>query len=126
MTTVPNRKISETILAFSHVVYPAGAPPLPLDAARSLFQVVITVWNAHAMAMPPWDDQQHLARLHSMVAKMPPEMAQLIAALSAHRLEQFADYPRAVGEWSIVADKANGFLLRCDARLPATSGKMDS
>ena len=52
---VPTRKISETIIDF-------GAPLLEQlhgretpDVVQATFSLVVTVWNAHVMAMPPLD-----------------------------------------------------------------------
>ncbi len=37
--------------------------------------------------------------------------------LTQRRRQRFAEDPRAVGEWSLTSDGADGFRFRCDARL---------
>lgn len=117
---IPKRKISETIVDF-------GAPLIleldhqqPIEIVRGVFTIVITVWNAHVMAMPAWGQPQLLEQLAELL-RTPGTAAQMIRAyaeLSARRHKHFADDPRAVGEWSIAIDHSGRVRLHCDARLP--------
>ena len=118
----PERKISATILDFAApVIDPLVQQGLPIATLNNLFQIIITIWNAHVMATPTWGQPEILANLRNMVAGpgAPPELATLFVVLSERRKGLFADDPRAVGEWSVIPDKAEVFRLRCDARMPA-------
>jgi hypothetical protein len=114
------RKISETVLDFGEPILCQLDPSLPLDAVQTAFKLVITVWNAHVLAMPRWGQPKALADLHERMSdpQMPPGMVDAIRVLSQRRLEQFANDGRAVGEWSLVME-AGRWRLRCDARAPA-------
>ena len=64
---IPQRKISETIIDF-------GAPLIceldknqSIEIVRAVFTIVITVWNAHVMAMPVWGKPQLLEQLGELV-----------------------------------------------------------
>ena len=117
---IPSRKISETIIDF-------GAPLIfdldknqPIEIVRSVFTIVITVWNAHVMAMPVWGKPQLLEQLGELLRALgtAPEMLDTCAELAARRQLHFADDPRAVGEWKIEFDHAGRVRLHCDARIP--------
>ena len=119
---IPSRKISETIIDF-------GAPLIfdldkdqPIEIVRSVFTIVIMVWNAHVMAMPVWGKPQLLEELGKLLLS-PGAAAQLIHTcneLTARRKQHFADDPRAVGEWNVEFDHAGRVRLHCDARIPTS------
>jgi hypothetical protein len=118
--TIPKRKISETIIDF-------GAPLIldldntqPIAIVRSVFTIVITVWNAHVMAMPVWGKPQLLEQLGELLRTpgTAPQMIEACTTLAARRHQHFAHDPRAVGEWTLAIDHAGHVRLRCDARLP--------
>jgi len=94
------RKISETILDFGEPLLSQLDAALPLDMIQSTFQIVITVWNAHVIAMPRWGQPRFLADLHERMRdpQMPPEMVEAFRTLSQRRLERFANDGRAVGD----------------------------
>ena len=119
MSAQPVRNISETILDFGEPLFSQLDPALPLDAVQSIFEVVVTVWNAHVMAMPRWGQPRFLADLHERMQdpQIPPEMVDAMRTLSQRRLERFANDGRAVGEWSLVMETGQ-WRLRCDARVP--------
>ena len=100
MSAPPERKISETILDFGEPLLSQLDAALPLDMIQSTFQIVITVWNAHVMAMPRWGQPRFLADLHERMRdpQMPPEMVEAFRTLSQRRLERFANDGRAVGD----------------------------
>ena len=104
-----------------------GAPLLsdlneqqPIELKRAALQIVITVWNAHVMAMPVWGKPELLERLNELLAgpNTAPEMIRACTQLSRRRLEQFANDPRAVAEWSLVSEGPDQLRFRCDGRVP--------
>ncbi|MGZ5148123.1 MAG: hypothetical protein ACXWCP_31705 [Burkholderiales bacterium] len=120
MPAIPKRKISETVIDF-------GAPLLrDLDQAQSIeivratFSLVITVWNAHVMAMPVWDKPDVLKQLDDVLCApgTAPQMIAACAALTTRRQQHFASDPRAVGEWRVAFDNQGRARLHCDARVP--------
>lgn len=117
---IPSRKISETIIDF-------GAPLIfdldkdqPIEIVRSVFTIVIMVWNAHVTAMPVWGQPQLLEQLGKLLLNpgAAPQLIDTCKKLAARRQEHFADDPRAVGEWNVQFDHAGRVRLHCDARIP--------
>lgn len=117
---IPNRKISETIIDF-------GAPLIfdldkdqPIEIVRSVFTIVIMVWNAHVMAMPVWGKPQLLEELGTLLLRpgAAPQLINTCTELATRRQQHFADDPRAVGEWNVEFDRAGRVRLHCDARIP--------
>ncbi|MDI1476386.1 hypothetical protein [Polyangium sp. y55x31] len=117
---IPDRKISETILDFGEPLLSQLGPAPPIEVAENALRIVITVWNAHVMAMSVWGIPEHLAHVQDLLRDpiAPQGMKDAFAALSVRRREKFSEDPRAVGEWSIVPDGHGGHQFRCDARVP--------
>ncbi len=117
---VPDRKISETILDFGEPLLSRFDESAPIHVVREAVMIVITVWNAHVMAMPIWGEPGHLENLEAILRAHPepPGAPPLVDSLSKRRRERFASDPRAVGRWDVVPDAHGGFKLVCDARLP--------
>ena len=117
---IPTRKISETIIDF-------GAPLIfdldkdqPIEIVRSVFTIVIMVWNAHVTAMPAWGKPQLLEELGKLLLSpgAAPQLIDTCKELAARRQQHFADDLRAVGEWNVEFDHAGRVRLHCDARIP--------
>ncbi|MGZ5164818.1 MAG: hypothetical protein ACXWIT_30775 [Burkholderiales bacterium] len=117
---IPKRKISETVIDF-------GAPLLreldqqqPIEIVRATFNLVITVWNAHVMAMPVWGKPDVLQQLDDLLRApgTAPQMIATCANLATRRQQHFASDPRAVGEWRVAFDNQGRARLHCDARVP--------
>ena len=117
---IPTRKISETIIDFGAPLISDLDPSQPIEIVRSVFTIVITVWNAHVLAMPVWGKPQLLEQLGELLqtAGSAPQLTDTCAQLAARRQERFADDPRAVGEWSVAIDRQGRVRLHCDARVP--------
>lgn len=114
-------KISEMILDFAApIVDQLVAEKAPLKTWRESMMMVITVWNAHVMAMPLWGKPEILAELMVMVGgpTAPAGLSAVFLALSEERRTRFATVPLVIGEWSVTQLPDGGFSLRCDARLP--------
>ena len=127
LVLLPKSKISMTILEFAEPLFAHFPEIPPIDALRNLLKIVITVWNAHTLAMPIWGEPQHLDNLNEVLGGPAPPLwtAAAVAALTDRRHERFGDDPRAVGEWAIEPD-GDGFVFRCDARLPDSVLPRDS
>lgn len=116
---IPTRKISETILDFGEPLLSRFDETPPIDLMREALMTVITVWNAHVLAMSIWGEPEHLERLTECLSSpgVPEELRGTVDTMTRRRNERFKDDPRAVGEWAV--KPANGeYRLRCDARLP--------
>jgi cytochrome c-type biogenesis protein CcmH/NrfG len=85
-----------------------------------VFAILITVWNAHVMAMPVWGKPQLLEQLGELLQApgSAPQLIDTCARLAARRQEHFAQDPRAVGEWRVTIDPQGRVRLHCDARVP--------
>jgi hypothetical protein len=118
--SVPDRKISETILEFAQpILGPFGELP-ELAAARSILGLAVSVWNFHAMATPLWGKPEYLAKARAQMRApgTPREIAEIFESLLARRAEHYGDDPRVVGDWNLGPDGRGGHTFRCDCRLP--------
>ncbi len=64
---IPKTKISMTILEFGEPLFAQFPEVPPIDVLRKLLKIVITVWNAHALAMPIWGEPHHLDNMKQLV-----------------------------------------------------------
>jgi len=118
--TIPQRKISETLIDFGAPLIFDLDPNQPIEIVRSVFTIVIMVWNAHVMAMPAWGKPQLLEHVRALL-RTPGTAPQLIDSyteLAARREQHFAQDPRAVGEWNVQFDHAGRVRLHCEAHVP--------
>lgn len=121
-------------MAVTHKTGTAGQLPaieqLPPGASREVceqtFQLIILIWNAHAVSRF-WGQPQHLAAAQDTIRKavaegvLPIEALEALEALSARRQQPpFADDLRAVGHWELRETAAGKWNLHCDARMPAS------
>lgn len=60
--TEPEREISETILDFGQPLLGAFDFEAPIDVVHAAHEYVVTVWNAHVMAMPIWGNRSSWSR----------------------------------------------------------------
>lgn len=116
---IPQGKISATIIDFGAPLISDLDPGQPLEIVRSVFAIVITVWNAHVMAMPVWGKPQLLQQLGELLQApgTAPQLIDTCAQLAARRQEHFAQDPRAVGEWSVTIEQPGRVRLHCEARV---------
>ena len=119
-------KISSTIVEFGLPLIEQLPPAPSRELCEQTFQLIILIWNAHAMSRF-WGQPQHLAAAHdtirTVVAEgvLPIDALEVFEALSARRQQPpFADDPRAVGHWELRATAAGKWNLHCDARMPAS------
>lgn len=118
---LPTRKLSDVLLDFGRPLLDQFTEPPPKLLLEQVMLVVITIWNAHTLALPVWGEPLELEELKNTVYAegSPPELAEAFELLSARRAELFRDDPRAVGDWAIEVDGAE-ISLRCDPRIPRT------
>ena len=120
MPAIPKRKISETVIDFGAPVLRDLDQEQSIEIVRATFSLVITVWNAHVMAMPVWGNPEALKQLEEIL-RAPGTAPQMIAAcadLATRRQQHFANDPRAVAEWRVAVDNRGHARLHCDARVP--------
>lgn len=115
--------ISDTILEFARPVLTEIEAPNVENLKRTL-EFVITVWNAHVMAMPVWGHPHHLAQLTAASSlRGTPAVSRTFAELSERRLASFTDDERLVSKWDLVEDGSGRTRFDCTAKLPvAPSG----
>ncbi len=120
VTSVPTRKISETLLEFAEPVLDALGPVADAELVRHALQLAINAWNVHAMSMPVWGNPHFLSEARAAINApgAPSELSILFERLLERRATVYGSDPRVVGEWNLRTDGAGGFSLRCDARLP--------
>lgn len=95
---LPKRKISDTVIDFGAPVLRDLDSAQPIEIVRATFSLVITVWNAHVMAMPIWGKPEVLEQLEDLLRTpgTPTEMTAACADLATRRQQHFANDPRAV------------------------------
>jgi hypothetical protein len=116
-TPFPDRKISETFLAFAAPLLRDLPSEAPVQRAEEALQVAFTAWNAVIFA-DVLNDDRHLRNLRSLLAHK-PEVAQVVEQLVVRKRALFADDPRLIGIWE-VTKTTDGINLRADARDPYT------
>src|ERR1035437_11165467 len=115
---IPGRKLSETILDFGAPLIDLLDADQPIEVVREILSIVITVWNAHVLAMPVWNKPGSLIHLKSQLEseQAEPEFIQTYCDLSQRRDMHFATDPRVVCAWSVAADSSS-LKLHCAANL---------
>lgn len=115
-TTLPTRKLSETILDFgAPMLAPLGEVPPEEDLRRAL-ELVIAIWNAHVFALA--GNPTHLSAMADLIyAQEMSEAMDMFEALSARRVDHFSTDPRLVGDWDIVDDGRGGHAFQCEVRV---------
>ena len=114
------RKLSETLFAFGEPLLSQLGDDAPLPVRKQSMQLVITVWNAGAMAMPEWGEPELVRQLEQTLAQaaLASPMRDLLQQMLVRRRELFGSDPRAVGEWALIPQADAGWVLRCSAHLP--------
>lgn len=121
---IPSRKLSATLLEFGEQLLSQLGDEAPLPVRQQSLQLVITVWNAGAMAMPLWGKPELLRQFEQTLAQTAIASAttDLLKQLLVRRREQFGTDPRTVGEWGLRSAPDSGYVLHCEAHLP-TQGR---
>lgn len=120
---VPARKLSETLFAFGEPLFSLLGEDAPLPVRQQSMQLVITAWNAGAMAMPEWGKPELLRQFEQMLTQHATAlpMTDVLRQLLVRRRELFGSDPRAVGDWALIPQPDATYVLRCEAHLPTGS-----
>jgi hypothetical protein len=113
--SIPDRKISETLLHFARLtpdVLPSEAPEL---RAHEALTVACTVWNAVVFA-DVLNDHRHLDQVRRLIAGT-PQAAALVEQLIVRKRTLFADDERLIGTFEVTRT-TEGINVHADARDP--------
>ena len=117
----PDRKISETFLAFAAPMLQAGG------ASKHQFEealgVAFTAWNAVVLADVRMDDQ-YLNQIRRLTAGN-TETSSLVEGLIERKRTLFGDDPRMIGEYRVTRTE-DGFNLWAEARSPYPSSEKNT
>jgi hypothetical protein len=118
---IPAHKMSETLLAFGEPLFALLGEDAPLPVREQSMKMVITVWNAGAMAMPLWGQPELLRQFEQTLeqATFAAETAGVLKLLLVRRREVYGSDPRAVGEWGLRVAPDGTYVLHCAAHLPS-------
>ena len=116
----PETSISDTILEFGRPVLDGLPRPAGLDVLKQALELVISVWNAFAMAAPEWGRPEHLAELERLISvSSSPHMISAFEALSEARRQRYAADVRVVRTWDVVIGEAGAARFDCAACSPS-------
>lgn len=108
-----------TLLDFVAPLLGSTEERLPHDLTKDILTFTITVWNAHAMALPAWNHPEHLEQLDAMLAQPDAEdLRSMYAQLKATRQERYRLDARVVGEWDLKDGDDGTRRLRAELRMP--------
>ena|ERR1700712_5286950 len=118
---IPARALSATLLEFGEPLLARLGDDAPLPVRKQCLQLVITVWNAGAMATPRWGKAELLGQLEQTLAQpaITSATTDLLQQLLIRRQEYFGSDPRAVGDWELQPAPDGGYVLHCTAHLPS-------
>jgi hypothetical protein len=86
------RKISETIIEFGEPLINQLDADQPEEVVRSTFEIVITVWNAHVMAMPRWEQPRFIVDLQERL-RDPQMTAPWSTPFASFRVDELSSLP---------------------------------
>jgi hypothetical protein len=123
--TPPVRGTSEfaaTLLHFGEPVLEI-LPSRPAQAeVREAVELLVSVWNAHALAAPTWGSHEPLQQIEAIAesADSPHFLVRVLKVLSERKRTQFALDTRIAEDWEIAGD-GRSYLLSCSERAPVRS-----
>ena len=115
VSSVSNRKISETFLKFAAPLLHDLPSDAPERRTRDALQVCFAAWNAVIFADVLKDDK-YLIQLRPLTADK-PEATLLMEQMIARKRALFADDTRLIGNWKVTLTE-EGIKLYADARDP--------
>lgn len=129
METRPSTKVLRGSSEFADTLIDFGAPVLEILPARpaegevrEAIELLVSVWNAHALALPAWGAPDALQHLQAVAASadVPHFLARVLSVLAERRTNNFAADARVAEEWTIAGD-GRGYVLSCEAKGPLQS-----
>ena len=123
--TPPLRGTSEfaaTLIDFGEPVLEI-LPSRPAEAeVREAVELLVSVWNAHALAAPAWGEVEPLQEIEAIAhsADAPHFLVRVLKVLSERKKTQFAGDTRVADEWDLAGD-GRSYLLTCEERAPIRS-----
>jgi hypothetical protein len=115
LSSVPDRKISETFLDFAAPLLHDLPSEAPERRAREALRLSFTAWNAVIFA-DALNDDRYLNEIRRLTADK-PETALLVEQMIARKRALFADDARLIGNWEVTRTE-DGINLHADARDP--------
>jgi hypothetical protein len=112
---VPDKKISETFLAFAEPLFMEGADTAPTrHQVEQILKVAFTVWNAIVFDTVHGNDR-YVSDLRKLMAKDPLSVA-IVEGMITRKLTEFADDLRVIGDYELY-EKNGEWRLRAEAKL---------
>jgi len=130
METRTSTKILRGSSEFADTLIDFGDPVLEILPARAAeaevreaIELLVSVWNAHALALPAWGAPDALQHLQAVAdsADAPHFLVRVLSVLGERRKGKFADDARVAEEWTVAGD-GRGYVLSCEAKGPRQKG----
>lgn len=115
-------ELAATLIDFGEPVLEI-LPSRPAEAeVREAVELLVSVWNAHALAAPTWGSHEPLQQIEAIAesADTPHFLVRVLNVLSERKKTQFAGDTRVADEWEITGD-GRTYLLSCEERAPIRS-----
>ena len=117
---IPDEALSARIWAVLDPILATRTTPPPLAELRVVVNLVVGVWNAYFMSLPPWNRPEHLAGMRKSLDENmggPGHGDALLATILDVVKTRFSDECRLIGQFT-VAEGANGAqVISCSALL---------
>jgi hypothetical protein len=108
-------QLSTRLLALAQPLFDVAAPDPTPAQARTLMQIVVSVWNADVLGR--WGITGDAVAAHRRVLDAaPPALASIIAMLFARKQELWPDELRAVGDWEVRTGPDGDWALHVEGR----------
>ena len=95
--------IADTILEFANVVISQMPEPQALESLRQTIELAVSVWNAHTLASPVWNQPEHLNELSRLISlSASPQILAAFEALRSRGAQRIAAASYHVGPGYLV------------------------
>lgn len=111
----PNRKISETFLAFAAPLLEAAGVNATKDHVESALKIAFTVWNSVVYDMV--NGKTHWVNQISQLTAKDPESLALVEMMITRKKKMFRDDLRLIGEYRLTK-RSGEWHLWAEAREP--------
>jgi hypothetical protein len=117
---VPAEALSARIWKVLQPILASRPTPPSIAQLHVVVNVIVTIWNAHFMSLPPWKQPEYLAKIRSEVdATMggPGRGDALIASILDIVKTQFSDECRIIGKFAVTQGDDGKAVITCNAIL---------